>query len=79
MLSTNVDDLMLIVPKEKITEVKATFETKFKVRWTGRMRAEEWTKYLGREWRRALSGEFDVRIPECYHQHMLNDHDLESC
>eukprot|EP00972_Heterocapsa_arctica_P028087 4131817-Heterocapsa_arctica.AAC.1 len=52
MLSVHVDDLLVVVPRGEIENMKGEIKKKFKVKWIGVINSKEWSKYLGRKWRR---------------------------
>eukprot|EP00972_Heterocapsa_arctica_P096574 14248551-Heterocapsa_arctica.AAC.1 len=60
--------------------MKKEVESQFKIKWTEQLRTDRWSKYLGREWRRAVTGTgFDVRIPASYYDQLLKDYRLDAC
>eukprot|EP00972_Heterocapsa_arctica_P019391 2862196-Heterocapsa_arctica.AAC.1 len=41
MLSVNVDDLLVVTPRDEIKEMKSEIEKKFKVKWIGVINSKE--------------------------------------
>ncbi len=80
LMSAHVDDLLVVVPQADVANMKKEMESQFKIKWTEQLRTDRWAKYLGREWRKAVTGTgFDVRIPASYYDRLLKDHRLEAC
>ena len=72
------DDILLAVKDTDTERVKADLDAEMKIRWGEVVGEQQWTRYLGREWRRVQDG-YEVRIPECYWTATLARAGLQHC
>eukprot|EP00972_Heterocapsa_arctica_P097718 14418497-Heterocapsa_arctica.AAC.1 len=65
LVSIHADDILIAAPKEHVSQIEELMETGLKIKWGDKIECGQWTRYLGKEWRRLPSG-FEVRVPEKY-------------
>ena len=84
-LLAHVDDMMIAGTHVNVEKVVKMLDDIFKIKWAEELNSKNWTKFLGREWKREAMTEnnkdigFCVRIPPTYFKKVLKDFAMEKC
>ena len=63
LISVHADDILIAAPQDRVQEIRELMETGLKIKWGEDITEHQWTRYLGKEWRRTPKG-FEMRIPQ---------------
>jgi len=78
LLSIHADDLMITGPPGKLAVYKDHISKRVRMRWEAQLLEGEYTKYLGKQWRRC-GDTVVVRIPPRYLEALVEDMGLLHC
>ena len=73
LISAHVDDMMIAARPECMKEVTGLIDDAFKIKWGDTVSTGQWSKFLGREWRRSEDGGFRIRVPKKYFTGLLEE------